>query len=92
MQKALAVVLVLLGGYLVFKTVLLSWMLFLLIAIVIALLTSSGTFGKWGYGVALLFALLAIPGLFFGSLRILLRFLPILLVFFGLYMLIRPKR
>ena len=70
-----------------------GWLLFVLVAGVLAVGAATGVVGKWGYGLALLFGLLAVPVLmaktvFFG-LAMLVKLLPFLLVAYGIYVLLR---
>lgn len=96
MQKVVALIVVILGGVLMLKTLAATWLLFLLLAAAFAWGASSKSIGKWGYSAAVLCLLLAIPGfllrtvlrgiaLAFGMLK----FAPILIVLIGLYLLLK---
>lgn len=92
-NKILGLVVVALGALLVFRMALSGWLLFVLVAGVLAVGAATGVVGKWGYGLALLFGLLAVPVLmaktvFFG-LAMLIKLLPFLLVAYGIYVLLR---
>ncbi|HYF95837.1 MAG TPA: hypothetical protein VD969_26770 [Symbiobacteriaceae bacterium] len=100
MNKVIALVLVVLGGVLMLKTLSSTWLLLLLLAAAFAWGASTGSIGRWGYSVAVVCVLLAIPGfilrtilggitLAFGMAVGLLKLLPVLLVLVGIYLLFR---
>ncbi|MGE5674629.1 MAG: hypothetical protein ACM3XM_12300 [Mycobacterium leprae] len=96
MPKYLGLVLVVLGLFLVVKTVASMWLLFLLAALVLAVATTIGAIGRWGFGLALVCGLVAVPGLLFRTLfagaALAVRLLPLILVIYGLYLLARLFR
>jgi hypothetical protein len=99
-QKVLALILVVLGGLLLLKTFAAMWFLLFVLAAAFAVGAATGSIGKWGYTVAVLCAVFALPGLLirtifrgiamavgltFGVLKL----FPILLVIIGIYLLFK---
>lgn len=95
-NKILGLVVVALGALLVFRMALSGWVVFVLVAGVLAVSATTGLIGRWGYGLALVFGLLAVPFLMAGTvifgLRMLVRLLPFLLVAYGIYALLKAFR
>lgn len=85
MQKIIGLLVILAGAFLAFRMLVRGWLLLLLLGVLAAVAALTGLLGRWGYGVALFFLLLAIPGFMFGSLAMLLRLAPLLLVLYILY-------
>ncbi len=93
LQRIAAVALVLLGAVLLIKWVAATWFILLIVAALFALGAGSGMIGRWGYGIAALCVLVAVPGLAFNflfkSVALALRLLkmaPFLLIVIGIYM------
>ncbi|HYG57532.1 MAG TPA: hypothetical protein VD902_05640 [Symbiobacteriaceae bacterium] len=96
MNRTIALILVVLGAILLLKFMASAATILLLLALVLAIATGVGAVGRWGYGVAVLCALMALPGLVISGifkglafLGILLKFFPILILIIGAYMLVR---
>lgn len=95
MNRALPIFLIVLGGFLLFKTVF-AWSLFLVLALAFGLAAGMGAVGRWGYAVAVIFGLLAIPGLLFSAIFktiwLLIKFFPVILILLGVIWLLKPGR
>lgn len=89
MQKAIGLVVIILGAYLTFKMMFSMGILFLLIAAALAIGAVTGLAGRWAYGLAAVFALLAVPVLALRSVAILFRLAPLLLVAYGIYIVLK---
>jgi hypothetical protein len=98
-QRLAALGVLALGILLVTKLLTTTWVLLLVAAALAALAAGSGWIGRWGYAVAAVCVLLAVPTMAFGFLRssvnIALRMFkmaPFLLVILGLYMLYKTAK
>lgn len=98
LQKVAALLLVILGAVLLFKTLAATWFLLLVIAAAFAIGSATGMIGKWGYAAAAVCAVIAVPGFVLGfmfkGLSIgfrLVKMAPWLLVIVGIYMLFKSK-
>lgn len=100
MNKTLGLVLVALGALFILKLFAAGWFLFLIIAGGLALGASTGAIGKWGYALAALFGLMAVPALLFSTvfatlklagvaMAMTIKLLPLLLLAYGAYVLLR---
>jgi hypothetical protein len=90
-NKFLGLLLLVLGVWFLLKAVLVGAYLMLILAAGLAVAAAIGAVGKWAYGLAALFALVALPGLvsrtlFFG-IAMLFKAGPVVLVLLGIYLL-----
>lgn len=96
MNKLFSILLVIVGLYLAFTVLLTGWKLLFLVAALLALGSLTGAIGRWGYGLAGLLALIAIPSLMFSAvataMALLIKLAPLLLVVFGIYALVKAFR
>lgn len=94
-NRYLGAAFLLFAALLLFKSV---SILFILIGIgvAIAIATAMGAMGRWGYGLAALFGLMAVPFLLFQTLfwgiAIIMKLAPLLLLLFGVYLLAKRSR
>ena len=63
MNRTAATILVVLGAVLLVKLMASTATLFLVAALILALLAGTGAIGRWGYAAAALCAVVALPGL-----------------------------
>lgn len=100
MNKSLGLILVALGALFFLKLFAAGWFLFLIVAAGLAFGASTGAIGKWGYAAAAVVGLMSVPALlfstFFATLKLAgvamamtIKLLPLLLVAYGLYVLLR---
>jgi hypothetical protein len=92
MSRFFGTVLVFLGIFLALTVLVKSAWLFVLLALMFGAGSAAGWVGRWGMGVAGVLLLIALPGLFFGTvgalLHLAIRFAPLLLVIWGISMLV----
>lgn len=100
MNRTVATILVVIGAVLLIKLMASTATLFLVAALVLALLAGIGAIDRrWGYGIAIALAVFALPGLVISGifrglalLGYLFKLFPLLLLLIGGYMLLRPRR
>jgi len=92
-QKVIGLLVIVLGTYLIFKVMFSAGILFLLIAAALAVGAATGLAGRWAYGLAAVFGLVAVPALAFRtiafSFAILFKLAPFLLVAYGIYIVLK---